>query len=204
MGSLNWVLGEQLNQVIVSIGLHGHREHRWRHNAITMHKQMDMHKYKFIASVFPLPQNDSDFTSPVRRVCKHNNSLTPRRWLEDKRNELADLQHQRSFKGLALLPHILMTTQSVRSEKQGMKVSPSCIWERTLAPDPYRIAFCFLLAPLQKSVSLRSSILPRQCSQGVLSFHTVTRETQTTVTESWGGVGWGQLQCVVSDYPIKL
>lgn len=78
MGSLNWVLGEQLRQVTVSIGLHGHREHRWGHNAITMHKQMDMHKYKFIASLFPLPLSDSDFTSPVRRVCKHNNSLTPR------------------------------------------------------------------------------------------------------------------------------
>lgn len=43
MGSLNWVLGEQLSQVIVSTWLHGHREHRWVHNAITMHKQLDMH-----------------------------------------------------------------------------------------------------------------------------------------------------------------
>lgn len=53
MGSLNWVLGEQLSQVIVSTWLNGHREHRWGHNAITMHKQMDMHKYKqgFIVSV---------------------------------------------------------------------------------------------------------------------------------------------------------
>ncbi len=44
MGSLNWVLGEQLSQVIVSTWLHGHREHRWGHNTITMHKHMDMHK----------------------------------------------------------------------------------------------------------------------------------------------------------------
>lgn len=46
MGSLNWVLGEQLNQVIASTWLHGHREHRWGHNTITMHNQMDMHKNK--------------------------------------------------------------------------------------------------------------------------------------------------------------
>lgn len=65
MGSLNRVLGEQLNQAIVSIGLHGHGEHRWGHNAITMHKHMDMLKSKFIASLFPLPLSDSDFTSPV-------------------------------------------------------------------------------------------------------------------------------------------
>lgn len=44
MGSLNWVLGEQLNQVIVSTRLHGHRKHRWGQDTITMHKQMDLHK----------------------------------------------------------------------------------------------------------------------------------------------------------------
>lgn len=44
MGSLNWVLGEQLNQVIVGTWLHGHREHRWGHNTIAMHKQVGMHK----------------------------------------------------------------------------------------------------------------------------------------------------------------
>lgn len=41
MGSLNWLLGEKLSQVIVSTWLHGHRRER---NTITMHKQMDMYK----------------------------------------------------------------------------------------------------------------------------------------------------------------
>lgn len=63
MGSLNWVLGEQLSQVIVSTWLHGHGEHRWGRGSITMHKQMDMHKR--FASLFPLPPRHSDFTSPA-------------------------------------------------------------------------------------------------------------------------------------------
>lgn len=98
MGSLNWVLGEQLSQVIVSTWLHGHGEHRWGRGSITMHKQMDMRKC--FASLFPLPPRHSDFTLTARwqgmmsvsaNTLMCHNSLTPLWWCDEGERYLLHL-----------------------------------------------------------------------------------------------------------------